>query len=76
MHRRGYFQLTDWNVNSKLQGAIDKQLVSLMEKCGGVRTSLIVLNRLPQQDASMLRRLRGRLKPLFGVRSAGWSTGR
>ena len=60
--RKGYFDVSNWSAVSIIQRAVNKQMVSLMEKCGSMKTSHAMLKRLPQQDASMLRQFLGKLE--------------
>ena len=59
--QKGYFNVTQWSMNSIIQRTVNKQMVTLIEKCCGMKTSITMINRLPQLDASMLQLLKDRL---------------
>ena len=48
---KGYIDITDWSVNSKLQKAIGKHLVSMIEKCSRLKLSRTMITKVFDVDS-------------------------
>ena len=53
----GYFHVTEWSVNSKLQEIVNRHIISIVEKCSQMKTSSTMINRLSPQGSILVGRL-------------------